>query len=51
MAPKKSPLKLDKLQLKTPTIMQICAETEHATSDGNGEITVTGPPPRGAAGR
>ena len=45
MPPKKNPLKLNKLQLKTLTIMQAYAETEHGASDENGEVTVTMPPP------
>jgi hypothetical protein len=48
MPPKKNPLRLNKLQLKTLTILQAYAETENGARDGDsGEVTVNMPPPHG----
>ena len=48
MPPKRNPLRLNKLQLKTLTILQAYGESDHGVADGaNGEITVTVPAPHG----
>lgn len=48
MPPKKNPLKLNGLQLKTLTIMQAYAETQYGTPEGDsGEVTINMPPPHG----
>ena len=48
MPPEKNPLRLNKLQLKALTLLQVYAETDHGVPDGqDGEVTVTVPPPHG----
>lgn len=46
MPPKRNPLRLNKLQLRTLTILQAYAATDHGVAEGDsGEVTVTVTPP------